>query len=108
MRAAMAAAEVGDDQYGEDPTTNHLQDRVAELLGHEAALWLPSGTMANQVALRVLTRPGAKVAKGEPLVILEAMKMEHTSTAPADGTGKEVHFSDGEQVLEGAQLITLA
>ena len=61
MRAAMAAAAVGDDQYGEDPTTNRLQQRVAELLGKEAALWLPSGTMANQVALRVLTRPGDDV-----------------------------------------------
>jgi len=61
MRAAMAAAPVGDDQYGEDPTTNVLQQRIAELLGKEAALWLPSGTMANQVALRVLTRPGDDV-----------------------------------------------
>ena len=61
MRAAMAAAPVGDDQFGEDPTVNALQQRVAELLGKEAALWLPSGTMANQVALRVLTRPGDDV-----------------------------------------------
>ena len=61
MRAAMAAAAVGDDQYREDPTTNRLQQVVAELLGREAALWLPSGTMANQVALRVLTRPGDDV-----------------------------------------------
>lgn len=61
MRAAMAAAEVGDDQFGEDPTINALQERVASLLGKEAALWLPTGTMANQVALRVLTRPGDDV-----------------------------------------------
>ena len=61
MRAAMAAAPVGDDQYGEDPTTNRLQEHLAALLGKEAALWLPSGTMANQVALRVLTRPGDDV-----------------------------------------------
>ncbi len=61
MRAAMAAAEVGDDQYGEDPSTNLLQARMAELLGKEAALWLPSGTMSNQVALRVLARPGDEV-----------------------------------------------
>jgi threonine aldolase len=61
MRAAMAAAPVGDDQYGEDPTMNRLQERVAALLGKEAALWMPSGTMANQVALRVLTRPGDDV-----------------------------------------------
>jgi threonine aldolase len=61
MRAAMAAAEVGDDQFGEDPTANALQERVASLLGKEAALWLPSGTMANQVAIRTLTRPGDDV-----------------------------------------------
>jgi len=61
MRAAMAAAPVGDDQFGEDPTVNALQERVATLLGKEAALWVPSGTMANQVALRVLTRPGDTV-----------------------------------------------
>jgi 3-methylcrotonyl-CoA carboxylase alpha subunit len=62
--------------------------------------------MPGRVA-RVLTRTGAKVAKGDALMILEAMKMEHTITAPADGTVKEIHFSDGEQVLEGAQLLTL-
>ena len=61
MRAAMSAAEVGDDQYGEDPSVNRLQDEVAELLGTDAALFLPSGTMANQVALRTLTRPGDDV-----------------------------------------------
>ncbi|MBK9134165.1 MAG: threonine aldolase family protein [Betaproteobacteria bacterium] len=61
MREAMARAEVGDDQYGEDPTTNRLQERMAALLGKEAALWMPSGTMANQVALLVLARPGDEV-----------------------------------------------
>jgi threonine aldolase len=61
MREAMATAPVGDDQFGEDPTINALQERVAALLGKEAALWLPTGTMANQVALRVLTRPGDHV-----------------------------------------------
>jgi len=61
MRAAMAAAAVGDDQFGEDPTVNLLQERIASLLGKESALWLPSGTMANQVALRALTRPGDDV-----------------------------------------------
>ena len=58
MRAAMATAAVGDDQFGEDPTINELQARVAALVGKEAALWVPSGTMANQVGLRLLTRPG--------------------------------------------------
>ncbi len=64
MRAAMAAAPVGDDQYGEDPTANRLHERIAAILGKEAALWLPSGTMANQVALRVLTRPAAPCSRG--------------------------------------------
>lgn len=57
MREAMARAEVGDEQRGEDPTVNQLQDRVAELLGKEAALWFPGGTMCNLVAVKVHTRP---------------------------------------------------
>lgn len=61
MRRAMAEAPVGDDQFGEDPSVNALQERVATLLGKEAALWLPTGTMANQVILRTLTRPGDDV-----------------------------------------------
>jgi threonine aldolase len=61
MREAMARAEVGDDQYGEDPTINRLQEQMAAVLGKPAALWLPSGTMANQVALLVLARPGDEV-----------------------------------------------
>ena len=61
MREVIAAAPVGDDQFGEDPTINLLQERVAALLGKEAALWLPTGTMANQVALRLFTRPGDEV-----------------------------------------------
>src|SRR6266550_7584987 len=61
MREAMARADVGDDQFGEDPSINRLQERVAAMLGHEAALWLPTGTMANQVAIRTLTRPGDEV-----------------------------------------------
>jgi len=64
MRRAMADAEVGDDQYGEDPTVNALQDAFAARLGKEAALYVPSGTMANQLALRVLTRPGDAVVAG--------------------------------------------
>ena len=61
MREAMARAEVGDDVYGEDPTVNLLQERVAALLGKEAGLFVPSGTMANQVSLGVLTRPGDEI-----------------------------------------------
>jgi threonine aldolase len=61
MREAMARADVGDDVYGEDPTVNQLQERVAALLGKEATLYVPSGTMANQIALSVHTRPGDEV-----------------------------------------------
>lgn len=61
MRAAMAAAEVGDDVYREDPTINRLEERVAELLGKEAALFVPSGTMSNQVAIKTHTQPGDEV-----------------------------------------------
>ncbi|MDZ7269384.1 MAG: low-specificity L-threonine aldolase [candidate division KSB1 bacterium] len=58
MRRAMAEAEVGDDVYGEDPTVNRLQEYVAQLLGKEAALFVPSGTMANQIAIHCHTQPG--------------------------------------------------
>src|SRR5260221_7501554 len=61
MRKAIAEAEVGDDVFGEDPTVRRLEERVAELLGKEAALYVPSGTMANQVALRAQTRAGDQV-----------------------------------------------
>jgi threonine aldolase len=61
MRAAMAAAEVGDDVYGEDPTVNLLERRAAEVFGREAALFVPSGTMGNQIAIRLHTQPGQEV-----------------------------------------------
>ena len=61
MRAAMAAAEVGDDVYGEDPTVNRLQERVAEIFEKEAALFVPSGCMGNQIAVKVHTKPGDEV-----------------------------------------------
>lgn len=61
MRRAMAAAEVGDDAYGEDPTVNDLQDRVAAFLGMEAGLFVPSGTMANQLAIALWTKRGDDV-----------------------------------------------
>jgi len=57
MRAAMAAAEVGDDVYGEDPSVNRLEEQVAGLLGHEAAVFVPSGTMGNQICLRLVVPP---------------------------------------------------
>ena len=61
MRAAMAAAEVGDDVYGEDPTINLLEKRAAEIFGREAGLFVPTGTMGNQIAIRLLTEPGQEV-----------------------------------------------
>lgn len=61
MRQAMASAEVGDDMYGEDPTVNALQDEVAALFGHEAALFAPTGSMANQIALQVLVPPATEL-----------------------------------------------
>ena len=61
MRAAMAAAEVGDDVFGEDPTVNALEERLAQLFGKEAGLFCPSGTMTNQIAVKVHTRPGDEV-----------------------------------------------
>ena len=64
MREAMANAEVGDDVYGEDPTARTLEQEVAALLGKEAALFVPSGTMSNQIALLVQTRPGDEVILG--------------------------------------------
>ena len=69
-----------------------------------------SGSLAAPMpgrVIKVLVQPGAKVTRGEPLLILEAMKMEHTITAPAQGTVREIHYAAGEQVLEGAELIRL-
>src|SRR3990172_3757527 len=87
MRRAIAAAPVGDDQFGEDPTTNQLQERIAALLGKESALWLPTGTMANQVALRTLTRPGDDV-----IVSRESHAVWHETGRGAANSG--VQFSE--------------
>ena len=91
MRAAMAEAEVGDDVYGEDPTVNRLEEAYAERVGKEAALFVPSGVMANQLALRVLARPGDTVVAGarQHIVIYEAGAAErnagvHLHTVPDD------------------------
>jgi len=61
MRRAMAEAEVGDDVYGEDPTINRLEQRAAEIFGREAAIFVPSGTMGNQIAIKIHTRPGQEI-----------------------------------------------
>lgn len=86
MREAIANAEVGDDQYGEDPTTTRLQAVCAERLGFEAALWMPSGTMANQVALRVLTRPGDEVITSR-----ESHAGWHETGGAAANAGVQLH-----------------
>jgi threonine aldolase len=82
MREAMARAPVGDDQYGEDPSVNRLQERVADLLGKEAALFVPSGTMANQIGLKLLTRPGDEIVVGA-----ESHIVWHESGAAAANSG---------------------
>ena len=87
MRRAMADAPVGDDQYGEDPSVIALQVRAAELLGKPAALFLPSGTMANQVALKLLTNPGDDVIVGH-----EAHIVFHETGASAANSG--VQFTE--------------
>src|SRR5450432_2954703 len=92
MRAAMAAAEVGDDVFGDDPTVRRLEERVAELLGKEAALFVPSGTMANQIALRAQLRPGDEVLIGKDAHCwrfesgaLAALAGAQTQVLPGDG-----------------------
>jgi threonine aldolase len=82
MRRAMAEAPVGDDQYGEDPSVNLLQERIAALTGKEAALFVPSGTMANQIAIKLLTRPGDDVIVAE-----HAHMMWHEAGATAANSG---------------------
>jgi threonine aldolase len=99
MRQAMAAAPVGDDQYGEDPSVNRLQERIAELLGKEAALFVPSGTMANQIALKILTRPGDDVVVGE-----EAHIVWHESGAAAANSGVQFTVAGRGGLFSAADL----
>ena len=87
MREAMARAPVGDDQFGEDPSVNALQERVAALLGKEAALLTPSGHMANQLALKLFTQPGDEVIVGR-----ETHAVWHETGAGAANAG--VQFSE--------------
>lgn len=104
MRRAMAEAEVGDEQRGLDPTVNALQERVAELLGHEAALFLPSGTMCNQIALRLHTRPlGDEVYlhRGSHPVIAEA-------GGAAALAGAQLFELDGDGGMFGAEALAAA
>ena len=99
MRQAMAAAPVGDDQYGEDPSVNRLQERIAELLGKEAALFVPSGTMANQGGLKILTRPGDEVVVGE-----EAHIVWHESGAAAANSGVQFTVAGRGGLFTAADL----
>jgi threonine aldolase len=92
MRAAIAAAEVGDEQRGLDPTTIELQDRVASLLGHEAGLFLPSGTMCNEIGLRLHARPGGD----EVLLDRTAHPVNSEAGGPAQLSGLMIRTLDGD------------
>jgi len=92
MRKAMAEAIVGDDVFSEDPTVNRLQERVAELLGKEAALYVPSGTMGNQVCLAVLTRPGDEV-----LLDADAHILNFEGGAPSLLSGVQLRTLKGDR-----------
>lgn len=100
MRSAIAAAPVGDDQYGEDPTVNRLQAEIAGRLGKEAALFVPSGTMANQVALRVLTRPGDDV-----IVSRESHAVWHETGGAAANAGVQFTEIGADGVFTAADLL---
>jgi threonine aldolase len=100
MRRAMAEAEVGDDLYGEDPTVNALEAAYAERVGKEAALYVPSGTMANQLALRVLAEAGTLVIAGrrQHVVVYEA-------GAAARNAGVQFHLvDDAEGTIDPAEV----
>jgi threonine aldolase len=90
MREAIAKAAVGDDVYGEDPTVRRLEERVADLLGVEAALFTPTGTMANQIALKAQTRPGDEV-----IISRDAHCWRHESGALAALAGAQTQMLAG-------------
>lgn len=103
MRRAMYEAEVGDDVFAEDPTVHKLQEHVAELLGKEAALFVPSGTMGNQIALKVHTQPGDEV-------IIERTNhlFNYESGAPGLLSGIQMHILDGERGVLTANQVAAA
>ena len=91
MRAAMAAAEVGDDVYGEDPTVNRLEARAAEIFGREASIFVPTGSMGNQIAIKLHTQTGQEViaeARGHivdwEMAMVSAFSGCHLRTVPGD------------------------
>lgn len=101
MRAAMAAAEVGDEQRRRDPTVNALQERVAELLGHEAGLFLPSGTMCNAIAIRLHIRPLGDEMYLHPT----AHPVDAEAGGPAALAGAMISYLQGEGgMFDGAAL----
>lgn len=103
MREAMAKAEVGDDVYGEDPTVNRLEVRVAEVLGKEAGLFVPSGTMANQVAILSHTQRG-----DELFIHRESHAYYYEGAAPALWAGAMITLLDGSEGLFSADDLVQA
>ena len=104
MREAMARAEVGDEQRFDDPTVNALQDRVAELLGKEAALFLPSGTMCNVIGLRLHLRPGGD----EVILDRTAHPFRYESGGPAALSGAMMNPVDGPHGIFTADQVRAA
>jgi threonine aldolase len=104
MRRAMAAADVGDEQRFADPTVNALQERVAELLGHEAALFLPSGTMCNAIGFRLHVRPG-----GDEVYLHHSAHPIHAEAGgPAELSGAMLHPLDGKGGIFDAEALEAA
>lgn len=101
MRAAMAAAEVGDEQRARDPTTTALEERVAELLGHEAAVFLPSGTMCNAIAFRLHARP----AGDEVILDRTSHPVNFEAGGPAQLAGLMIRVLEGEGGIYSARQL---
>jgi threonine aldolase len=99
MRRAMAEADVGDDQFGEDPSVNRLQERVAALLGKEAALFVPTGTMANQLPLKLYCSPGDDVVVG-----VESHAVWHETGAAAANAGIQFTEAGSDGLFTAAEL----
>lgn len=103
MRRAMAEAPVGDDVFGDDPTINRLQEMVAKLLGKEAAIYVPSGSMANQTSIRAHTRPGDEIiCHGESHIY------HYEAGAPAGLSGCSLRLLSGERGLFTAEDVRAA
>ena len=109
MREAMARAEVGDDVYGEDPTVRRLEERTADIVGKEAAIFVPSGTMANQIAFLLLTRRGEAVIGGEGThsAVLESGAAAAWSGVQftVAGTGGLFDANDLERAVEPRSIV---